>query len=369
MHRRLQLQALSYDRHEHVRAHGDPGLALHSVLGGAEERLDPQVMFDPFEVQRHLRAHLLELADSQWLEVQMVGDERQLLARLGIFETDATRWLRVALFGIEDGERDRVVADHAGAAVGCAPGESFEGHASFGTGQEERACLIESRQALEIDMAAIHDIEGASLWNKLIENVDVMKLAVADMQESRDISVQIEQSVELHSRLGRAERCPRKQRQAQIDSCRVESVDGVVELNSKRLAGIEVAGRADQTFGEIGIDAPVARRVCIGEGVAGHPTTDAHVIDLLRLSAQARLDVAQALPEGQLRKHHDQELIHARENLELVLPAVARQAATEGLLRQMLDQLGEHRLAGEHGGPWLRRKPKIRQMPESSSSR
>ena len=51
MHRRLQLQPLSYDRHEHVRAYGDPDLALDGILRGTEERLDPQVLLDPFEEQ------------------------------------------------------------------------------------------------------------------------------------------------------------------------------------------------------------------------------------------------------------------------------------------------------------------------------
>ena len=49
MHRHLELQPFSDDRHEHVGAHGDPDLALDGILRGAEERLDPQVLLDPFE--------------------------------------------------------------------------------------------------------------------------------------------------------------------------------------------------------------------------------------------------------------------------------------------------------------------------------
>ena len=49
MHRRLQLQALSDDRHGDVDAHGDLDLALNRILRSAEERLDAQMLFDPFE--------------------------------------------------------------------------------------------------------------------------------------------------------------------------------------------------------------------------------------------------------------------------------------------------------------------------------
>ena len=117
----------------------------------------------------------------------MIGDEHQLLARLGVFETDSAQRFRVSLLGIEDGQGDRVLADHSGAPIGLAPGESPEVHTLFGTGHEERAGLIESRQTLEVDIAAIDDIEGASLGNELIENIDVVELAVADVQKGRDI--------------------------------------------------------------------------------------------------------------------------------------------------------------------------------------
>ena len=90
-----------------------------------------------------------------------------------------------------------MVADHPGTAVGLAPGESFETHASIGTGHEERAALIESRQTLEVDIAAIDDIEGASLGNELLENIDVVELAVADVQKGRDIPTQVEQGAQL----------------------------------------------------------------------------------------------------------------------------------------------------------------------------
>lgn len=49
MNQRLQLQPLSDDRHEHIRAQGTLALALHGILRGAEERLDPQVLLDSFE--------------------------------------------------------------------------------------------------------------------------------------------------------------------------------------------------------------------------------------------------------------------------------------------------------------------------------
>ena len=40
--------------HQHVNAYGDPDLRLDSIRGVAEEALDPEMLFDPFE--EHLYA-------------------------------------------------------------------------------------------------------------------------------------------------------------------------------------------------------------------------------------------------------------------------------------------------------------------------
>jgi hypothetical protein len=45
------IEALLDDGYEQVDGQGDPYLALDRVLGGIEERLDAQVLFDPFEKQ------------------------------------------------------------------------------------------------------------------------------------------------------------------------------------------------------------------------------------------------------------------------------------------------------------------------------
>ena len=52
----LQLEALLDNRDQDVDRDGDPDLGLHRVLGGSVERLDVQVLLNPFEEQLHLPA-------------------------------------------------------------------------------------------------------------------------------------------------------------------------------------------------------------------------------------------------------------------------------------------------------------------------
>ena len=122
-----------------------------------------------------------------------------------------------------------------------------------------------------------------------------MQLAVGDVDEAGDVAAQIDQCMKLDRRLGRAKRCPGKQRQAQIDRRGIQRVDGILQVHAEGLVHIELARDPDQVLRELGIDAPVARFVRIGQGAAGHRCADPQVVELGALSTQAGGDVAQAL--------------------------------------------------------------------------
>ena len=109
-----------------------------------------------------------------------------------------------------------------------------------------------------------------------------------------------------------AEMRPRKHRQAQIDGRRVQRVDGVRQIQPEVLAGIQLScAWAISRCAKVGVDAPVARLVGIGQRRAPNRLAKAHVIELGRLRRQTGLDVAQALAVGQLGEGHHPELLRA----------------------------------------------------------
>ena len=85
------------------------------------------------------------------------------------------------------------------------------------------------------------------------------------MDEGENIAAQIEQRMQLDGRLGRSEHGPGKYRQTQIDGGGVERVDSFLQIDTEGLLCIQPPGDADQALGEIGIDAPVARGIGIGQ--------------------------------------------------------------------------------------------------------
>ena len=105
---------------------------------------------------------------------------------------------------------------------------------------------------------------------------------------------------------------------------------------------------------EIGIDAPVARFVGIGQSAARNRLgANTHVIELQRVRAKACLDLAQALPKCELRKRHTEELIETTERSDSELALIPSDASPKRRQRQMLRQLREHQLALVHRLPPL----------------
>ena len=122
--------------------------------------------------------------------------------------------------------------------------------------------------------------DGAGLGHQLIQDVDVMQLAVADENEGRDIAAQVQQRVQFYRGFGRAERRPREYRQAQIDRGGIQGVDRILQIEPEGFVGVETPRCGNQALRKIAIDAPIPGRIGIGKRVARHGTTKPQVIKL-----------------------------------------------------------------------------------------
>src|ERR1039457_5516833 len=93
---------------------------------------------------------------------------------------------------------------------------ALEQYVLFGAHHEEGHRERERMKPLEIDVAAIHHIEGPSLYHQFVEDVDVMHLAIGNANEGGDVATQVEQCVHLHRTFVLTEPGPRKHRQTTI---------------------------------------------------------------------------------------------------------------------------------------------------------
>src|ERR1035438_9934891 len=95
----------------------DPDLRLHGVLAGAIERLDSQVLLDPFEEQFYLPTGLVDLGDGKCRKCEIVSEKLEAFPGFHVEITDAPERVGVHLGGVERGEDNRVVGSNSSALV------------------------------------------------------------------------------------------------------------------------------------------------------------------------------------------------------------------------------------------------------------
>src|SRR5450830_1382620 len=266
---------------------------------------------------------------------------------------------RIVLAGGVAIQHDGLVGNDAGLPIGRRGVDAVGIQVRLGAGDEEGASLMQYIKACEVDVAAIHDVDGARFGEQQIEGVNVVQLAVRDVNEARNVAAQIEQRVHLHGRLGGAKVRPWKQRQAQIDGGGVQSIDRVAQLQAQTFVGIKLPRLGNQPVGELRVNAPVARLVGIGQRRSPDRLAKAHVVELRGLSRQADLDIAQALSVGQLRERHRSVLLGTAQRSHPSVATVARNNPRKLAPRQKIHELGEKRFADVHG-----RLEKLRIAPD-----
>src|SRR5690606_34780363 len=125
-----------------------------------------------------------------------------------------------------------------------------------------------------------------------------------------------------------------------------------LQLDPKRIGGVQFSRVADQHLREIRVYPPAAGLVRVGKRAAGdRPGTEAQMVKLFGYRTQARFDVSQTLAIGELRESHTEELIPAGEAPHSFVAAVAANQAPEGVPRHLIHELNEHRPSFEHR--WL----------------
>jgi len=139
---------------------------------------------------------------------------------------------------------------------------------------------VSTNKPFEINVAAIHDIEGSGFRHDLVQHVDVMHLAIGNANERRNVAAQVQQRVHLDGSFASPEPGPRKQRQTQIDGCRIQSIQALLKIDAHELSDIQSARSRNQPVGEVGEDAPVARFVRVRQRRARHIATESQVIQL-----------------------------------------------------------------------------------------
>ncbi len=85
-----------------------------------------------------------------------------------------------------------VIGAQAGRGINGVRVTASKEHAALGARDEEGARAVEDVKTLEVDVSAIHHVEGSGLWRDRIENVDVVQSSFGNLNECGDRATQVE---------------------------------------------------------------------------------------------------------------------------------------------------------------------------------
>jgi len=345
----LAVELLSGDGNQDINADGNPNLGLDGILGVAVEAFDVEVLFDPFEEEFDTPTGTIELGDGERRQVEVVGNEDEFAMMLGIVETHSTERFWIEERGAGTGEDDGGVTAKSGRVINRSIFPASEVEIGFGSSDEEGLGCLEAIESFEINVSTIHDIVGTWFDGKLIEDSHIVRFALGNSDKTRDAATEIKEGVQFDSRFASPKPGPGKEREAEIDGGRIESVDGLVQCESERLVDVDGAGLGNQDLGEVVKDSPVVNAIGVSKSASRNCSSETGVIAFTTDGLQAGDDVTQAFAKGQLSKSQGEKLISAREAAWPTMATVTLNTGIEIVPRKIVHELGEHELTSEHG--------------------
>ncbi len=182
------------------------------------------MLLDTLEEQLDLPAAFVELSHGDRGDGEAVGQEDQAVSRVGVAVSDAAQIVGIVAFGMEAGGAHGLIADQACRLVDRPCGDPPAVELGARPGDEEGAGLVEGIEPLEVEVATVHDIEGAGLDQRFVEQPRIVPSAVADLDDRRDGAAQIEQRVEFDGGLGALEGGPGEELETEVDGRGVEGI-------------------------------------------------------------------------------------------------------------------------------------------------
>src|SRR6185437_8332536 len=186
-----EMKPFADDGHEQIAADGDPHLGFDGVLRGAVKGFDPQMLLDPFEEQFNMPATTIQFSDDVSRKSEVVGEEHQPLFPLGVPKADTTQLSWIAFSGVEPLQRDGLIALHARTLVHGMRNETKETEVLTCPCNEESTVQSPAIQSFEVEVTAIHDVEGTRLRSELVQHIDIVNARRSNANKRGDLPSQI----------------------------------------------------------------------------------------------------------------------------------------------------------------------------------
>lgn len=199
-------------------------------------------------------------------------------------------------------------------------------------------------EAFEINVAAVHDVDGVLLELQFVQKVHIMCFGLGYEEIRWDVSFKIQLGMDFNSGFLQFEVGPFEGGKTEIDDRGIEDVDGVIKFDRKIIVlRIESADSGDEVFGEVTPDAPVAELVGTGEGREREMFgAEAQVVELVAVCIETGNDATETLKSRKLAEHKGKELVTTGEIATVLFAMIFGYEFVEVVIGNVVRYLGEN---------------------------
>ena len=289
------MEPFSDDGNKYIGGDGDPYLSLHRIVGSAVECLDSKMLFNPFEEQLYLPSALVELGDRKSRKDKIVCQKNELFFPFGVevFYTAEFFWITRQRFGCN--QHYGLITLQTVRSIHRMRVDSSEPCIFFGPCDEKGEELSQDVKPFEVQISAVHDIEGSRFWNQDVKDIDVMACSLGDFDKRGNVSTEIQECMHFNGGFMLTERCPRKQGKTKVYGCRVQGVSDLLEFDAKVFIGVKATCLRNHDLAEVGVHSPIPFFVRLGNGAPRYSSSDTEMIEFLPAGTETSLNISEAL--------------------------------------------------------------------------
>lgn len=214
-----------------------PNLGFEGIGAGADKGLDLQMLLEHLEEEFDLPAVSIDITDGSGSKAKVISKQLDLPLILVIPDHYPAQRPWVLQAGSGSGEADCLVDEDFGSLGQGTVLYDFVSGVAFQSGNEENAGTIPLGEKVEVIVAPIHGDDAATGKDEMTSDGNVGCLAIGDHGKVRQITVMVQEEMELDSAFGLTEVSPGEEAETEIDSGGIEAEQLVFEAEFPLLSG------------------------------------------------------------------------------------------------------------------------------------
>ena len=333
---------------QQVIADGNPYLRVDCILACAVERLNVQMLFDPFEETFYLPTFPVKFSNGQVRMYEVVGQEPIDVSCGVVLIHNHAECIRIPLGGFQSRQSDSGIANDSSTFINQMLFYHLILHVILGPGNEKSLLAMKVAELLlKIYIALIHKVVITWFYGYQAHNFRVMYRSFCQINKCGNSSSQIQQGVHLYTSFIMMKSRPWTELQAKFNRAAVEGIDDAIYVKSGGLILKQLSRPSNQYLTEVTIYAPVLGFVDMCQS---RPLDifDSRRVQLGGQSNQRCINAAETILIGELSKTHHHKLVSAFELDGMSIAIVSLYALVELISRYERHYLSEYSLSLIH---------------------